>query len=88
MSENGGDKMAQAQIAYRNLRAEMARRNVSIGDISRTLGVGRDTVGRKLARKTSLALDEAYQIAKTWFPDCGMDYLFAEADTRSPDKVS
>ena len=74
----GGKKMATAKIAFENLRAEMARKNINIGDLADTLHIARGTAGRKLARKQPLTLDEAYIITNTFFPEKNVDYLFQE----------
>lgn len=70
--------MATAKIAFENLRAEMARKNINVGDIANALHIARGTVGYKLSRKRPLTLDEAYIIANTFFPEKNVDYLFQE----------
>lgn len=71
--------MAVANIAFCNLRAEMARKRISIADIAKVIGVNRDTAGKKLARKAPIQLDEAFVIRNNFFPECEVNYLFAEA---------
>ena len=71
--------MPTAKIAYSNLKAEMARKNIYIQDIANILGVSRDTAGRKLSRKNPLSLDEAFVIVRSFFPDQEVCYLFSEA---------
>lgn len=68
--------MSKDQIAYPNLRAEMARKGVRIQDIARKMGVGRDTVGAKLSLKRKISLDEAITIADTFFPEQDFRFLF------------
>lgn len=65
-------------IAFANLRAEMGRNDISIQQIAEGIGMNRDTLGRKLSRKSSLSLQDAFKIAEM-FP-CSNDiaYLFAE----------
>ena len=46
-------------IAFKNLRAEMSRKDITIGDVAAALEMNRDTLGRKLSRKAPLYLDEA-----------------------------
>lgn len=65
-----------SNISYPNLRAEMARRNISVKQLAETLGVNRDTVTRKLSKRSPLYLDEAFQISKILFPDIDFNYLF------------
>lgn len=73
--------MPRDKIAYPNLRAEMARSNISIQDIANVIGTARDTAGAKLSRKRPINLNEAFEIADTFFPDKDVRYLFeAEQD--------
>lgn len=41
--------MPAANIKYPNLRAEMARKNITIQDIAEVITTGRDTAGAKLS---------------------------------------
>ena len=50
-------------IAFANLRAEMGRNDISIQQIAEEIGMNRDTLGRKLSRKSSLRLQDAFKIA-------------------------
>lgn len=68
--------MPRDKIAYPNLRAEMARSNISIQDIARAIGTARDTAGAKLSRKRPISLNEAFEIANTFFPDKDVHFLF------------
>lgn len=68
--------MPRNQIIYENLRAEMARKNIVICDMSRQIGMNRDTLSRKLAGKSPLYLDEAFRIQKMFFPDVNIVDLF------------
>lgn len=68
MRENG--------ISYRNLRAEMSRQRIGIGDIATKLSYNRDTLSRKLSCKSAIALKEAIEIQSTFFPDMDLMYLF------------
>lgn len=63
-------------IVYANLRAEMSRDNIGIKDIARTCDFNRDTLARKLAKKSPLYLDEAFKIQQAFFPDKELRYLF------------
>ena len=71
--------MKTPTIKYENMRVEMARKGIGVQDIAKCLDKNRDTVGRKLARKSPLQLDEAFIIRDTFFPDCDISYLFKEA---------
>lgn len=71
--------MARANsIAFENLRAEMARKQLSIAQIAETLGITRETLGCKLSRKRQINLDEALRIAREFFPERDVYYLFKE----------
>lgn len=74
--------MATSNIMYLNLRAEMARKNLSIQDIANAIHVGRDTAGAKLSGKRPLHYDEAITITDTFFPNEDVRYLF-EKDERT-----
>ena len=70
--------MRNSVIAYDNLRAEMSRRNIGVMDIARSLGYNRDTVARKLSKRSRINLKEAFAIQKAFFPEMDLSYLFAE----------
>lgn len=71
-----------SNISFSNLRAEMSRINLGIADMATGLGYNRDTLSRKLAKKSPLNLDEAFHIQKQYFPDLDVRYLFAEDDDK------
>lgn len=70
--------MSAKNIVFSNLRAEMARKGITVQDIGTTLCVNRDTAGRKLSGKSPITLAEAFQITKTHFPNDDIRYLFSE----------
>lgn len=70
--------MRNSNIMFSNLRAEMARKQVTIKKIAELLEVNRDTAGRKLSGKAPLYLSEALLINKELFPNKNMTYLFKE----------
>lgn len=78
--------MASANIKFPNLRAEMARRNISIQDIAKGIKTGRDTAGAKLSGKRPIHLDEAVKITDTFFPGEDVRYLFALEDALEDSK--
>lgn len=78
MREKGGTWMSKGNIAFANLRAEMARFNITIKEIADAICVNSDTAGNKLSRKTPITLSEAFIIANTFFPDMEVTYLFSE----------
>lgn len=76
-------------IAFENLRAEMARKQITISEMSDYIGVTRDTLGSKLARKRAINLDEALRIARKFFPEYDVYYLFKELiPTDEPKKTA
>lgn len=75
--------MRKANIAYTNLRAEMARRNIGIGEVAEICGYNRDTLSRKLSKKSVISLDEAFCIQQKVFPNEDIRYLFADAAGQS-----
>lgn len=70
--------MKHSKIMFENLRVEMARKNITITEIAKTIGVNRDTLGKKFSGKSSLNLDEAFLIQKRFFPDMEIQLLFQE----------
>ncbi len=68
----------QSNIMFSNLRAEMARKQITIQEIANTIGVGRDTASQKLSGKTPITLAEAFKVESEYFPDSDVRYLFAE----------
>lgn len=71
--------MWQNSIAYPNLRAEMSRKGIGIGDMAQALHFNRDTLSRKLSRKSPLSLEDAFHIQQKVFPEQDVRYLFAES---------
>lgn len=70
--------MRTSNIKFSNLRAEMARKEITIKAIAEEVKVTRDTMGSKLAGKRPLYLNEAFVIKRKFFPDKTLSYLFAE----------
>lgn len=68
--------MTCSTIKYESLRAEMARRNLTLKEMSTAISMNRDTLSRKLSGKSPLYLDEAFTIQRTLFPGMDVDYLF------------
>ena len=72
------NQMNYSNIHYVNLRAEMARRNIGIGQMAKALHISRDTMARKLAGRSPLHLDEAFRMRDQFFPSCSIEALFRE----------
>lgn len=62
---------------YRNLEAELARKNITRADLARALGINIATVSEKLTKPQRLKLHEAAEIKAKFFPNETIDYLFA-----------
>lgn len=56
----------------------MKRKGVSISKVGASMDCNRDTVTRRLARKTPLSLKDAAKIRDEYFPEFKMEYLFRE----------
>ena len=72
------NQMNYSNIHYVNLRAEMARGNIGIGQMAKALLISRDTMARKLAGRSPLHLDEAFRMRDQFFPSCSIEALFRE----------
>ncbi|MGI5897100.1 MAG: XRE family transcriptional regulator [Oscillospiraceae bacterium] len=67
-------------IAYPNLKAEMARKGITIQEIATKLNRRRETMSEKLSLKSNLLLHEAFEIQRAFFPDLTLEYLFRKKD--------
>lgn len=67
------------KIAFENLRAEMGRKELTIGKIAAAIGMNRATLGKKLSREYPLKLNEAFLIIHKCFPGERLEYIFKEA---------
>ena len=65
-------------IVFSNLRAEMARKGITIQNLANELEISRQTASHKFSGKAPLYLDEAIKINKRFFPETTVDYLFQE----------
>lgn len=70
--------MAKANIQFENLRIAMAVKNYTVQDLADAINVNRDTMGKKLARKSQIYLSEACDIQKKLFPEMTVEKLFEE----------
>lgn len=67
---------------YENLKAEMARKEISIGIIAELLGIHRNSVSKKVNGHCSFTVEEAVKIQETFFPDKEFKYLFTRYEKR------
>lgn len=61
-----------------NLRAEMARRNITSSDISRVVRKTDRSVRDKIKGKRDFTLTECTVIRDTFFPNLSLEYLFSK----------
>ncbi|WHY75732.1 XRE family transcriptional regulator [Neobacillus sp. WH10] len=61
---------------YRNLLAEMARKDISKKEMADLLKMRYSTLVDKTNGKYRFYLDEALKIKETFFPDLPLEYLF------------
>ena len=61
---------------YKNLEAEMVRKDITRSDLAELLQVRYATVVDKLNGKSPLSYDEALKIKKTYFPRMNLENLF------------
>ncbi|GLO64717.1 hypothetical protein MACH08_05010 [Oceanobacillus kimchii] len=64
----------------KNLKAEMARHEIRIGEISDYLGVRKATVSDKINGHYKFSFDDAVRIKRKFFPALDIEYLFANDD--------
>lgn len=60
----------------RNLKAEMARQNITGQDIALFLKVREATVYDKINGRYDFKFTEALAIKRHFFPNCSLEYLF------------
>ncbi len=64
-------------MKYSNLKAELARKGVSMEEVSKALEIHRNSVANKINGDTPFTVEEAFKIQKRYFPKLSLDYLFA-----------
>lgn len=65
-------------LGYPNLKAEMARRNISVSEIAGAAGKSIPATSNNLNGRGSFTVDEAVKIRDKKFPEMSIDYLFSE----------
>lgn len=63
-------------MAYLNLKAEMAKRDVTAESMAKFLGIHRNSVANKLKGFSSFSIDEAMELKNKFFSDCEIEDLF------------
>lgn len=69
-------------MRYSNLKAEMARKGISIEEVSKALDIHRNSVANKINGDTPFTVEEAFKIHDKYFPKLSLDYLFATEDEK------
>lgn len=64
---------------YPNLNAEMARHNITRGELGESIGWAPSTTSLKLNGKTEISLNEAKEIKKIVKTELPLEELFEEA---------
>ena len=63
---------------FKNLLAEMARRDINNLDLSRLLNLTPNTISRKMTGKSEFTRKEMFAIRDNFFPELTIEYLFQE----------
>lgn len=63
---------------FPNLKAEMARINVTCKDIGSAVGRSSEWVETRLQGKAKLPINDAIKIKQSYFPYASYEYLFAD----------
>lgn len=66
---------------YSNVKAELARKNLTVVDLSRMTGIRYQTLADKINGKYPLTLDEAKKIKEALGVDIPIDELFEKVTT-------
>ena len=61
---------------FKNLLAEMARRDINNLDLSRLLNLTPNTISRKMTGKSEFTRKEMFTIRNNFFPELTIEYLF------------
>lgn len=61
---------------YKNLEAEMVRKDITRKDLAELLNVRYATIVDKLKGRSSFTLDEAFKIRDEFFQNFSIEYLF------------
>lgn len=59
-----------------NLKGEIAKNDITIEEISKLLGIHRNSVANKINGDSAFTIDEAFAIQRNYFPKLSLDYLF------------
>ena len=62
-----------------NLKGEMAKKGVTIEEVSKLLNIHRNSVANKLNGDSSFTIEEAFKVHDAYFPKLSLNYLFETA---------
>ena len=65
----------------KNLKAEMAKADITVEAIAEALGIHRNSASNKINGKSKFTIKEAFEIKTMFFPTLSLDYLFGDADS-------
>lgn len=64
---------------YANLRRDLFNSGITQAQIAKLLGIGTNTVSKKMHGKTEFKSSEMIAIKREFFPDKTLEYLFDES---------
>lgn len=64
---------------YPNLKAELARRDITVAELAERTGINYQTLAKKISGKAPIAINEARIIRDAIDKELTVDYLFQEA---------
>lgn len=73
---------------FNNLRAEMARANISISDIAKVIHKTERSTRDKINGKAGFTWSEIIAIRDAFFPGMSIEYLFAQSEAQSSELVT
>lgn len=72
-------------MGYRNLKAEMARADITIKDLMAVTGKSRPGISNNLNGRGRFTVEDSLAIRKAFFPELSIDYLFeSDEDPEEP----
>lgn len=71
-------------MKYPNLKAELARKGISMEEVSKALNIHRNSVANKINGETPFTVEEAFKIQNKYFPKLSLNYLFATEEDQQP----
>ncbi len=69
-------------MGYRNLKAEMARKDITIKDLMAVTGKSRPGISNNLNGRGRFTVEESLAIRRAYFPEMSIDYLFESDEDR------